>query len=224
MTLSGRPLQILRGFSLIALVLLSCLMGCGLVTPPLNIPPQEPNVVSLDPGNWYIYYSSGMPAHPSADTEGAWSFEFPGDGGHVNYVQTPFNATMTPHRMSMTFKVESNAPQYEVLDPGDHLPATIRLFFEQQGDDLKDPNGRWWADAKFYNLGSQDGDTITFMFPLTSDQWTNVYGQQDQQAFTAALANVGWVGLTCGGQYFAGHGVALRSGNAKFVLVHFQVN
>lgn len=208
----------------IALTLLCYLMGCAPpLTAPPDIRPQEPNVVSLDPQNWHIYYSSGMPPNPSADIEGAWSFEFP-TSGHVNYVQTPFNATTTPYNVSITFRVESGEPQYEVLDSGDHLPATIHLFIEQQGDDLSDPNGRWWAYASGYNLGSQDGETISFNVPLTSDQWSNVYGKHDPQAFSAALENIGWIGLTCGGQSFWGHGVALGSGSAKFILINFRVN
>jgi hypothetical protein len=200
-------------------------MGCGLVGPP-SIPPQQTNAISLDPQNWYIYYSSGVPPHPSPDDEGAWSFAFPAveTGGHVNYVQTPFTATTAMHNISVTFKVESSASQYEVLDPTDIPPATIHLFIEQQGDDLVDPNGRWWAGASGYNLGSQDNAVIMFIVPLTPDQWTNVYGKQDPTAFYAALQNVGWIGLTCGGQYFWGHGVALASGSAKFVLINLQVN
>jgi len=183
-------------------------------------------MVSLDPQDWYIYYSAGMPPHPSADAEGAWSFELPSaeGGGHVNYVQTPFNATTTPNSVTITFRVESDAPQYEVLDPSDYPPATVRLFFEQQNDDLSDPNGRWWADASVYNLGSQDGQTLTFTVPFTYDQWTNVDGQFDPQAFSAALKNIGWVGMTFGGQKFAGHGVAIRSGSARYVLIDCSVN
>ncbi|MGB8062143.1 MAG: hypothetical protein WCF26_09630 [Candidatus Sulfotelmatobacter sp.] len=142
----------------------------------------------------------------------------------MNYVQTPFNATTPLHNVSMTFKVESVTPQYEVLDPSDIPPATTRVFIEQQGDDLISPNGRWWADASKYNLGSQDGETITFTVPLTPDQWTNVYGQYDPNAFHAALENIGWVGFTCGGQYTAGHGVALGSGTAKYLLIDFHVD
>jgi len=220
----------------IALVLLGYLMGCGIppdlphdlppgITPPPNIQPQEGNVVSLAPQNWYLYYGAGVPPHPSADIEGAWSFDFPisETSGHVNYVQTPFNATTTLHNVSITFKVESDAPQYKVLDPSDILPATIHLFIEQQGDDLVNPNGRWWALASGYNLGSQDNETITFVVPLTSDQWSNVYGQHDPQAFSGALENIGWVGLTCGGHYFWGHGVALAGGSAKLILNDFRV-
>jgi hypothetical protein len=215
--------------SLIALLFVSCLTGCTSaddITPPPDIRPQEPNVVSLAPQNWYIYYSAEMPPNPSADAEGAWSFDFPSlaSGGHVNYIQTPFNATTTLHTVSVTFKVESDAPQYELIDPTDILPATIHLFIEQYGDDLVSANGRWWAQPSNYKLGSGDNETITFVVPLTYNQWSNVDGQQDPQAFAAALANIGWVGLTCGGQYFWGHGVALSTGTAKFILMNLQVN
>jgi hypothetical protein len=201
-------------------------MGCGFVSPPPNILPQEPNVVSLAPQNWYLFYSVGVPPNPSLDGEGAWSFEFPssGTGGHLNYIQTPFNATTTLHNLIVTFRVESSAPQYEVSDPGDVLPATIHLFFERQGDDLTDRNGRWWAQAGGYNLGSQDNETITLTVPLTADHWTNVDGQTSAREFPDALRHVGWIGLTCGGQFFWGHGVALGNGTAKFVLLNFEVN
>ncbi|HLW97921.1 MAG TPA: hypothetical protein VKR82_04695 [Candidatus Acidoferrales bacterium] len=211
----------------LALSLLSYLTGCGYTAPP-DIRPREPNVISLDPQDWYIFYSAGLAPHPSPDSEGAWSFQFPSSetGGHVNYVQTPFNATTTPQSLTITFKVESDAPQYVVLDPGDHPPATFHLFFEQRNDDLKDPNGRWWADSSpvIYYLGSQDGQTLTFVAPLTPDIWGNVVGEKDPQAFSVALANIGWIGVTFGGQFFAGHGVALSGGSAKFILVNFSVD
>lgn len=209
----------------LCMLLLGSSVGCGATAVP-NIRPQEPNVISLDPNDWYIYYSSGMPAHPAADTAGAWSLTFPssGNGGHVNYVQTPFNLTTAPQQVSVTFRVESETAQYVVTDPTDKLPATVRLFFEQQGDDLNDPNGRWWANASIYSLGSQDGQTFTFTIPFTSDQWTNVDGDHDAAAFSAALNNIGWVGMTYGGQYFAGHGVAISGGSAQYILVNYQVN
>jgi hypothetical protein len=212
---------------LIALTLFGFLTGCGNgIQPPSNIHPREPNVVSLDPQNWYIYYSAGMPPHPSAGPEGVWSFEFPTSktGGHVNYLQTPFNATTILHHVNMTFEVESDTPQYNVIDPSDILPATVHIFFEQQNDDLRDPNGRWWAGASGYNLGSQDNRTITLIVPLTPDHWSNVYGKNDPNAFYAALNNVGWIGLTCGGQYFWGHGVALDNSKAKFILIDFHTD
>jgi hypothetical protein len=209
---------------IVVILAIICQTGCDYHIP--NILPQEPNVASIDPQNWYLFSSDGVSLHPSTDPVGAWAFEFP-IGGVVRYVETPFNATITPHRVSMTFKIEAQVPQYVVVDPTDHLPATIRLIFQQRNDDFNNPNGRWWAAGKFYDLGSQDGDTITLIFPFTPDSWSNVYGvngTQDPQAFEAALANVGWVGFTCGGQYFAGHGVGLSGGTAKFLLVDYYIN
>lgn len=197
-------------------------MGCG-VQPPPNIPPKQPNVVSLDPHDWYVFYSAEMPSHPSLEPNGAWSLPIPDLPGHVNYIQTPFNATVALHNVTITFRIESNAPQYAVMDTSDHLPATVHLFFEQQND-TGDPNGRWWATWSQYDLGSQDNTTITFVVPLTPDQWSNVDGQRDSTAFYAALANIGWIGVTCGGQFFFGHGVALNSGGAKYILVGLNVN
>jgi len=223
----GAPSRLLESVLIIIslLSLLSCLTGCGYKVPAIQ--PLEPNVVSLDPKDWYFFFSAGMPSHPSSDPEGAWSFQFPSSeaGGHVNYLQTPFNLTTTPENLTLTFEVESDAPQYVVEDPADTLPATFRPFFEVQNDDLVNPNGRWWADtsAAIYNLGSQDGQTLTFVMPLTPNLWANVDGQQDAQEFAAALANVGWVGMTFGGQTFAGHGVAISSGSAKFILINYSI-
>lgn len=219
----------LIAYSLGAWFLIS-LPGCaGLVgssSGPPDVKPQAPNVVSLDPSQWYIFYSAKMPAHPSSDSAGAWSFDFPNysDGGHVNYVETPFNSTTTLHNLSVTFLVENDAAQYVVIDTTDHPPATCRLMIEIQNDTLDNPNGRWWAQASMYDLGSQDNQTLTISIPLTADQWTNVGGEHDAQAFAQALANVGWVGVTFGGQYFAGHGVAISSGSAKYVLINYAVD
>jgi hypothetical protein len=212
-------------YTALTLVSLSCLTGCA-ISPPPNVRPEEVNVASLDPQNWYIYYSAEMSSHPSADPKGAWSFEFPSSevGGHVNYVQTPFNATTTLHNVTAIFRIESDTPRYKVMDSSDILPATVHIFFEQQNDDLVDPNGRWWATASLYNLGSQDNTTITFVVPLTPDQWSNVHGKRDPNSFYAALGNVGWIGMTFGGQSFFGHGVALTSGSAKYILVDLNVN
>jgi hypothetical protein len=211
---------------LIGLALLNFLTGCALVSPPPVINPKHDNVASLDPQNWYIFYSAGVPSSPTPDANGAWAFEFPDDasGGHVNYVQTPFQMTTLLHNVTVTFVVKSSGAQYSVLDPTDHPPATVHLFFEQRDDVLIDPDGRWWAGASEYDLGSEDGQTMQFVIPLTPDQWTNVDGQSNSEGFYNSLQNIGWIGLTFGGQYFWGHGVAMSGGSAQFVLLSLQVN
>ena len=215
----------------VMLAILICLPGCfdsvfpyDDIFPPPDIRPSQPNVVSVNPQDWYIFYSARMPHHPSPNVQGAWSFAFP-TAGQVHYIQTPFNAATVPHSVHVTFRVDSAGAQYEVIDPNDILPASIHIFFEQRNDDLSNPNGRWWADTSRYNLGSRDNQTITIIVPFDPSQWSNVYDDgYDPASFYAALRNVGWIGVTCGGQYFWGHGVALSGGAASYVLVDFYVD
>lgn len=195
---------------------------------PAADPPVAPDVVSLNPQDWNIIYSDGTPPHPVSDPQGAWAIQLPATGtvggnpAHLGYVESPFTATTTPHAATVVFQVDATAAQYQLL--GDTLPPTCHVFFEQKNDDMVNPNGRWWATASMYNLPSQNGQVVVFTIPLTPDQWTNVNGQHDDAAFSAALANVGWFGFTFGGQDFAGHGVAVAAGASKFVLINFVVN
>jgi hypothetical protein len=195
--------------------------------PPPDAQPPAPNIVSLDPQNWYFFYGFDMPPHPYPQSQAAWAFSFPSwtNQGHVNYVESPFTITKTPSTMTMTFRIDSVTPQYSVLDPTDIGPATIHLFFEQAGDNLTNQYGRWWAqDPVVYNLGSNDNQTIVLSVALTWDHWSSVLGLQDPTEFSEALQNIGWVGFTCGGQFFWGHGVTLAGGEANFELIDFQVN
>lgn len=203
--------------------LLLTVSGCYLSGPP-DTQPSKPNFISLNPQNWIILYSSGMPQRPTADPDGAWSFSFPNSGGHVNYVQTPFTLTTTLRNVTLAFMVQSDKAEYHVLDKADHGPATFHIFIERQNDDLQAADGRWWADPSKYNLGSDDNHIITVTVPLTADCWTDVYGKSDPQSFSDSLKNVGWIGVTFGGQFFWGHGVNLTSGSSKYVLVNFFVN
>lgn len=212
-----------------ALAFVIGLLSCAQqgIAPPPNLSPQKANQLSLEPQSWDIFYSSGMPPHPSPEATGMWSFDLPNLGlppslGHVNYVQTPFQTTTTPQEVSITFRIESNLPTYDVMDGTDIAPATFHIFFEQQNDDLIDPDGRWWAHGG-YQLGSQDNQTITLTVPFSYNHWSNVYGYTDPQRFATSWQNVGWVGVTFGGQYFWGHGVAMGAGSARFVLINFQI-
>lgn len=200
-------------------------VGCGYSgSNPYGDPPPEPNVISLNPQEWNILYSPDMPLHPAPDPEGAWSFEFPlRVDGSVHYVAVPFKGTIPLHEVTITFKVESKSAQYAVMDPSDHPPATFHLFFEENNE-IGNLNDRWWADYGGYNLGSQDGQVLIISVPLKSADWSNMYGQHDPVAFSAALAHVGTFGLTFGGQYYWGHGAAVSSGSAKFILINYGVD
>lgn len=211
------------------LTLVTALLWVGGCAFPANAPPpigpEQPNVISLKPQNWYVLYSDGVPPHPKSDPLGRWSLDFPSyeNHGHLCYVQTPFNATIPLHSVTVVFEIQSSSPQYFEYDPTDKLPPTCRLMIEQRENNRSDPNGRWWADADVYNIGSEDGQILTFNVPFDPKLWGNVEGQFNAAAFQAALSNIGWIGVTFGGQFFAGHGVAMKGGTAKFVLIDAYV-
>lgn len=224
-------------FACIAGILLSLgsVTGCALLeSKKKTLPPdtpQDPGAVSLNPQNWYILYSNDVGQHPIADpTEGAWSIEFPtwndslGEEGHLNYVETPFSpGAQLPQLVSITYELESKSPKFRLF--GDTLPPTFRLMFEQSNDNMSSADGRWWSRV-VDNIGSADNQVYVFKEPLTPDKWSNVYGMmgsKDPARFKAALENVGYFGLTFGGQDFAGHGVALTSGSEKFILINYDV-
>jgi hypothetical protein len=67
---------------------------------------------------------------------------------------------------------------------------------------------------------------FTLTVSLSPDQWTSVFGQKGAEVpneFNAAIPNLGNVGFTFGGT-FAGHGVLVTGGNARFVLKEFRTD
>jgi hypothetical protein len=202
------------------LILLTVLAGCGGNAVP-NIQPKAPNSISLDAKDWYFMYGSGTSAHP--DPAGsAWAFNIPNSTGSIHYLQTPARLTAMPKSLSVTFKVDASAAVYNgAVDASDTNPATMHLFLERQADDLTKEFYRWWADVR-YEFGSKDNQTVTITVPMTFDHWTSVFGRHDDAEFGDTLNNLAFVGLTFGGNSFAGHGVNMASGSASLVLLDYH--
>jgi hypothetical protein len=80
-----------------------------------------------------------------------------------------------------------------------------------------------------YDLQPTSGD-VTMTVPLTPDQWSSVYrkvgnlNSSTLAGFQDALANLGDVGMTFGGGCFAGHGVNVSGGTARFVLISYTIS
>jgi hypothetical protein len=113
-------------------------------------------------------------------------------------------------------------------------------MIEQSNDEaLNDPYRRWWSRTVTFAdpvTGSpitrgywplQLANGVTLSASLTDlANWTDVYGEPANLIpthFQAALRNAQWVGFTCGGGSFAGHGVGLDSGSATFTLTAFSI-
>jgi hypothetical protein len=195
-------------------------------------PPQTPDEISPNPQDWVFLYSSGVGPNPYADpAEGDWAFDYPysnnTEQGHVNYLVTPFQATKTPQEVIVTFEIEAQKPVWNVF--ADSQPPTVNVMFEVGGDCVctSMPYGRWWGYPRTYVTPDMYNQVQVVKIPIEPSDWSSVFGvngQNNPSAFWSALKKVSWFGLTFGGFDFAGHGVALDAGSAKFVLISYQVD
>lgn len=203
----------------ITLLLFSCSGGVP------DIVPRQPDTVSLQATDWYIFYSEGVGDHPSPTNDGAWCFDFPPAPGSVHYVQTPYRWTAQHQFVQMTYKIATSpdAVFNAELSPGCTGRATLHLFLERRGDDLVNEYYRWWSNPIAQVLESSPNTVVTLTVPLTSDNWTNVLGHHDEGQFQQALGNLGWVGLTFGCETYFGHGVNMASGTARFLMIDYRI-
>jgi hypothetical protein len=180
-----------------------------------------------------------MGLHPLA-APGGWKFDLPSHPRtqcddpscpQVHYVTTAYTkALASTSSMAMTLSITTSPgvvfdyhTEASNTCPGS---ATVRLYFQQQGDDLTITHAtyRWFSNP--FVLAPTNGG-VTFAVSLRGDQWTDVNGMtgiQQPDGFAAALAHPANVGMTFGGGCFAGHGVFIDSGTATFTVTGFSIN
>ncbi|MEQ1896852.1 MAG: hypothetical protein ABL971_05615 [Vicinamibacterales bacterium] len=104
-------------------------------------------------------------------------------------------------------------------------PATMRLFLERANEPTANTADfyRWWSDVTLPL--TPGGGSLTV--PVTPDRWGSVFGTKGNASpaavagFEATLADLATVGMTFGGGCFAGHGVNISGGTARFILTSF---
>jgi hypothetical protein len=168
---------------------------------------------------WKIAYSPNMPASMSG-TEGNWYFDFPSQNG-VHYIYKLAPAIKAGQTITMHFAITGNA---NFVPTEGTATARVRLFLQQRGDTLtaQEPYKRWWS-LPYTEL--REGE-FTLTVSLSPDQWSSVLGQRGAEVpneFDAAIPNLENVGFTFGGT-FAGHGVYVTGGNARFILKQYSVS
>jgi hypothetical protein len=207
-----------------------------------NPPPRG---VSMNANAWRIGpiidgqdYSVGMPLHPT--TEGAgWRFDFPNSCDRqpdcsVHYVTTGAGGLKPTPSQSVTAKFTITASSDAVFncqiiknnpegyDPND--PPETNLFLQHTGDDWSGVGPaefyRYFAYPERMKLGP---GTYTVSVPLTPDKWISVTGKPADAKMADTLVNLGAVGLVFGGCGYAGHGVQIAQGSARFVLSAFSI-
>ncbi len=165
---------------------------------------------------WNILYSTGMP--PSF----AQTFTFPNPPNSVHYVVIPGSLTPGRSNVTLAYQIDGTGTLRSTQDGG---PGQITMFLQRNGDDLSGvgpyASYRFWAQGASQVLAP--GVSIISV-PLTADQWTNVFGQNDNEGFQAVLADLAYIGFTFGnpGAGATGHGVD-TDGNMTFTVVNFSV-
>lgn len=185
--------------------------------PPIPITPNNPWTIGPIIGG--VNYSKNMPLQPARDEAGWLYFDFPQSDG-VHYVTRP---ATEPGRSSVAlrFAIDGTATGFKEVDAAAAGPGMVRLFIQRRGDDWSGAGARvsyrFWSAPLTLMMGE-----MTLRAGFTSDQWTNVSGQQDPDGFQAALLDLESVGFTFGGM-FAGHG-AYAEGQARFYIREFTVS
>jgi hypothetical protein len=217
---------------LLALKPIASIAALGLLVAacsPSNNAPLQPAQLSMAASTWVFQYSNSTPVSPSPAGSG-WSFTFPntsGPYGGVHYLvtQSPNLASKSTLTMSGLISVAPGTV-WGSNDPSDITPDHCRVYFQQAGDDL---SGR--GPYEFYRWFSHTAVALTdgsfnVTIPFDPSQWGSVFGKDGNAAgssWTNARANAQWIGITCGGSYFAGHGAYVKSGSATFQMNSFSV-
>ena len=159
------------------------------------------------PSGWHILYSKGMPDRPTTTGTG-YSFDFPTDPSYVGYVLDGTPRSLTGRLVSRG--TITGGPIIPSEYPGE--TALMSHFIQRKGDDLTDPNGRWYSQQA---LKLVEGE-FELSTPLVVADWINVLGQHDERGFADTLANVGAIGHVFGAEIGRGHGA--HSTAARFTL------
>lgn len=190
-------------------------------TPPATSPNNPWTIGPLVNGQ---DMSAGMPAQPTANSDGSFSFTFPTVKPGVHGMTRPVTeAGRAKMQAVYDIAIGADGKFLEVDgDPADPVAGAVRLFLQRKGDDWDGPNtGK--SSYRFYSapMPLVPGPSA-LSAALTPDLWTNVDGQQDAPGFAAMLADLGTVGLAFGGR-FAMHGV-YADGPATFTLRSFVLS
>jgi hypothetical protein len=197
----------MKRYVLLAASLAACSPGGGNVFP------------SPSSGKWTMW---GGGRAIIATNNGTFSFPTQASNTSVNYVYTvPAANLATAGSITMSYSVDGNGAFGAAAN--DTPPDTMHLFLWQKGDNLSCEGS--YASYRMFAARTLlvFGDNQTISAPLNYSSWTGCYPQSSETGFAALLANPFAMGITFGGSSFAGHGVWMSSGTAKFKVNSFTV-
>lgn len=193
------------------------LAGCGGGGSGPTAAPPPPNT------GWQFQYSPGM-SQPILDGQGGVYFDFPAQDG-VHYLVQGRTAPMSGAiRANIEVTMSPGAVLAGPPDPKNTCPPAphFGFYFQRVGDNVTDASKRQYR--WFGPMTTIEPGTKSIVVTLTVDQWGDVFGGHDPAGFTAALAQPQAVGFTFGHGCFAGHGLFVTGGSARFHIKSFTVN
>jgi hypothetical protein len=208
--------------NILAAALAVCVVGGNESPPPSPaIPPSPPG-----PGTvWSMNYGRPLGA---VQMQAGDFFDFPVCAPDargiipcsIGYVERPWPPLTGKSLVTLSYTITGTNPVWSYkTNPnnncGDGTGGTLSLFLHRAGDNLFYPYHRWFSNPSHKSL--YIGEVI-YTVPLVVSEWVSVFGQQSPAEFDIALQNIASIGFVFGGGCFAGHGVALTSGSARFTI------
>lgn len=240
MLLISRTVSGYRSFVLLAalLVLISCSGD--------DSDAKRPDAVSMAAAEWRIQFSPGMPSSPDPRDKG-WALYFPAETDacpgatcpSVHYVVTRSPTVRVGQILTMTGEIiaSDNAVFNHVIEGSDNniadgLPSACRFYLQRAADNFSARGQyeyfRWWARTDAGAVVLKNGP-FSASVVLDPENWRDVWGRLGNESaateagFNSALADVAYVGFTCGGGYSYGHGVNMQRGKAEFIMTTVNV-
>jgi hypothetical protein len=203
-------------------------------------PPPPSSGISMNADAWTIGpvidgkdYSVGMPLRPTTEGSG-WRFDFPKSCGKqpdcsVHYVTVGAGGLKPSQSQSISAKFTITASSNAVFNcriiPNNpegysNEPAETMFVLQHKNDDWNTELYRYFSYPERTKLSP---GTYTVTVPLTPDKWISMMGKPAAATMTDTLNNLANVGLVFGGCGYAGHGVQMAQGTARFALDNFTI-
>jgi len=175
---------------------------------------------------WTIDYSRNVPPNPFQSGP-HWFFGFPRKTGAVSYIYYQNKKPLAPNRkIFIKYQIEAtnNAEFFYKTEPNNtcDVDASVRIILIRN---MYGEYNRWFSIQSSF---LKDGN-FTLSVPLIPSYWTSVFGKKgdinefSKKQFRECLTKPILVGICFGGGCFAGHGVRMSQGAARFKMLQFGV-
>lgn len=193
-----------------------------------------PAAVSADSAPWHVYNltASGRTlTSPQAMGQN-------GDEATFDFLGTPTTSYLLNHQLAGNLAGKTITATYSVTGAGTlfydlngNVPGSpmVRIFFETSTPGSFAETDFWWSHAGATAITVGDSTvTITAQTGNAAD-WSDFFGHfgndsQFADAFSAAVSNETYVGLSFGGGFFFANGIGVDGGAATFHLISFAIS